>query len=154
MTFIGVHCNHPWITFFWESNWAKNTHTQKWRFLIYMFSVRILAIIKRLKYGWNITINEYRRKKGERTWLFLTFQIDSSPQAKSTYGNHLALTNVEGVFEPVLHQMQDITRKKGPIIVNTILNLSKCLSQIFFLQFSLDILKHAKFGLVFCFLVR
>ena len=86
-----------------------------------MFSVRILAIIKRLKYGWNITIQEYRRKKGERTWLFLTFQIDSSPQAKSTYDNYLALTNVEGVFEPVFHQMQDITRKKGPTIVNTLL---------------------------------
>ena len=132
----------------------QKTHTQKWRFHIYMFSVRILAIIERLKYGLNITIHEYGRKKGECTWLFLTFQIDSSPQAKSTYGNHLALTNVEGVFEPVLHQLQDITRKKGPIIVNTILNLSECLSQIFFLQFSLDILKHAKFGLVFCFLVR
>ena len=50
--------------------------------------------------------------------------------------------------------MQDITRKKGPTIINTLLNLSKCLSQFFFLQFSLDILKHAKFGLVFCFLVR
>ena len=153
MTFIGVHCNHPWITFFWESNWAKNTHTQKWRFLIYMFSVRILAIIKRLKYGWNITINEYRRKKGERTWLFLTFQIDSSPQAKSTYDNYLALTNVEGVFEPVFFSNARYHPKKGANNCKHSPRLSALLN-FFFLQFSLDILKHVKFGLVFFFLVR
>ena len=64
-----------------------------------MFSVRILAIMERLKYGFNISIHEYGRKKVERTCLFLTFQIDASPQAKSTYDNHLALTNVEGVFD-------------------------------------------------------
>ena len=41
----------------------KKKHTHKSDVFIYVFSVRILAIIERLKYGLNITIHKYGRKK-------------------------------------------------------------------------------------------
>ena len=64
ITFIGVHFNHPWITAsFFEQVIQQKTYTHKSDVFIYMFSVRILAIIERLKYGLNITIHEYGRKK-------------------------------------------------------------------------------------------
>ena len=59
---MGVHFNHPWITFY-EKVIQQKTHTHKSDVFIFMFSVRILAIIERLKYGLNITIHEYGRKK-------------------------------------------------------------------------------------------
>ena len=61
---IGVHSNHPWITAsFFEQVIQQKTYRHKSAVFIYMFSVRILAIIERLKYGLNITILEYGRKK-------------------------------------------------------------------------------------------
>ena len=56
MTFIGVHFNHPWITFF-----EKVTHTKVT--FSYVFRSHSCDYIERLKYGLNITIHEYGRKK-------------------------------------------------------------------------------------------